>query len=99
MIESSVQASTLWFAIVSASAMPTAASPPSVSPRALVSADAICDALIVTLPVNVSASPVDRYAFVVTFEIAMPTAGATATSSADAPVFASVVDEVASSTR
>ncbi len=57
LIERSVQASTLWLAIVSASATPIAASLPSVSPRALVSADAICDALMCAAPLTASVAP------------------------------------------
>src|SRR5439155_14757139 len=90
LMERSVHASTLWFAIVSASATPIAASLPSVSPRALVSAEAVCDAPMCAAPLSVIVLPEARYAYVVTFESAMLMAGATATPVAEAPVFASV---------
>ncbi len=62
LIERLVQASTKWFAIVTETATPIAASAPSVSPRAFVSAAAVCDALMRAEPVSVSVLPLEAYA-------------------------------------
>ena len=80
--------STRWSAKVSAIAIPTAASPPSVSPSAVVSAEAVSSALASIAPVTGIASPVPITARLETLWIVTATAGATATCALFAPVFA-----------
>ena len=84
---------TEWSAKVSAIAAPTAASAASAPPTASVSADAVSSAFASTLPVVVSVPPVRTpiVAALETLEIAIATAGATATCGLAAPVFAVVV--------
>ena len=61
------------------------------SPWAVVIADALCVALMSTLPLRETAVPAEREAVVVTLEMTTATAGATETPVEEAPVFASVV--------
>ena len=74
---------------VSAIAIPTAASSPSVSPCAVVTADAVSSASASTAPVSGITAPVPIVARAEMLEMVTATAGATATSSLFAPVFAS----------
>src|SRR5918994_4185829 len=84
-------ASLTWLTMFSASAMPTDASPPSVSPCAVVTAELVCSAFTSTAPLTFTPVPADRNAFTVTLLITTEIAGATETPPPDAPVFASVV--------
>ena len=68
--------------------MPTAASSPSVSPCAVVAADAVSSASASIAPVSGIVAPVPIVARAETLEMVTATAGATATSALRAPVFA-----------
>ena len=84
-------ASETWLVMLSASAMPTDALEPSVSPRAVVADDEIWVALSDTAPLTAIGVPDVRYACEVTLLRTMAIDGATETPPPDAPVFASVV--------
>src|SRR5918995_2679899 len=84
-------ASLTWLTMLRDSAMPTDASPPSVSPCAVVTAEFVCSAFTSTAPLTFTPVPAERNAFTVTLLITTEIAGATDTPPPDAPVFASVV--------
>ena len=87
-----VVAVTVWFEIVNAKAIPTAASPVvDVAAAVVVEADDVCDAVTDTPPVADRPEPGPILAVVVTFEIVIPIPAATDTPPPEAPLAASVV--------